>query len=82
MYVGHADGIDIDGPLALSDGQLVRLSIRPRPVQDDDIDIASETDMDTLFILLIVIAALLAFDLGALTWGVDSRDRLPDDHHR
>ncbi len=38
--------------------------------------------MDTLFILFIVIAALLAFALGALTWGVDSRDRLPDDHHR
>ena len=48
----------------------------------DGIDIAPETDMDTLFILLIVITALLAFDLGALTWGVDSRDRLPDDHRR
>jgi hypothetical protein len=38
--------------------------------------------MDTLFILFILIAALLALDLGALTWGVDSRDRLPDDHRR
>ncbi|MEA2577619.1 MAG: hypothetical protein QOD78_1207 [Chloroflexota bacterium] len=54
----------------------------PLPVQDDGIDIASETDMDTLFIWFIVIAALVAFDLGALTWGVDSRDRLPDDHRR
>jgi hypothetical protein len=48
----------------------------------DSIDIASETDMDTLFIWFIVIGALLAFDLGALTWGVDSRPRLPDDHRR
>jgi hypothetical protein len=38
--------------------------------------------MDTLFICFIVIAALLALDVGALTWGVDSRDRLPDDHRR
>jgi nitrogen fixation-related uncharacterized protein len=38
--------------------------------------------MDTLFILFILIAALVALDLGALTWGVDSRDRLPDDHRR
>ena len=70
------------GGLVLSDRPLVGLSIRPRPVQDDGIDTASETDMDTLFIWFIVIAALLAFDLGALTWGVDSRDRLPDDHRR
>jgi hypothetical protein len=70
------------GRLALSDRPLVGLSMRPRPVQDDGIDIASETDMDTLFIWFIFIAALLAFDLGALTWGVDSRDRLPDDHRR
>ena len=54
----------------------------PRPAQDDDIDIASETNMDTLFIWFIGIAVLVAFDLGALTWGVDSRDRLPDDHRR
>ena len=70
------------GPLALSERSLVGLSIRPRPVQDDGIDIASETDLDTLFIWFIAIAALVAFDLGALTWGVDSRDRLPDDHRR
>ena len=82
MYVGHADGIDVADQLALSDRRLVGLSIRPRPVQDDGIDIAWETDMDTLFIWFIIIAALLAFDLGALTWGVDSRPRLPDDHRR
>lgn len=70
------------GWLALSDRPSVGLSIRPRSVQDDDIDIASETDMDTLFFWFIVIAALIALDLGALTWGVDSRDRLPDDHRR
>ena len=70
------------GRLVLSDRPLVGLLIRPRPVQYDGIDTASETDMDTLFIWFIVIAALLAFDLGALTWGVDSRDRLPDDHRR
>jgi hypothetical protein len=68
--------------LALSDRLSVGLSMGPLPVQDDGIDIASETDMDTLFIWFIVIAALVAFDLGALTWGVDSRDRLPDDHRR
>jgi len=82
MYVGHADGIGVMGRLALSERPHLGLSIRPRPVQDDGIDIASETDMDTLFIWFIVIAALLAFDLGALTWGVDSRPRLPDDHRR
>lgn len=38
--------------------------------------------MDTLFVSIIFIAALLALDVGALTWGVDSRDRLPDDHCR
>jgi hypothetical protein len=70
------------GRLALSDRPSVGLSIGPRPIHDDGIDIASETDMDTLFIFFIVIAALLAFDLGALAWGVDSRDRLPDDHRR
>jgi hypothetical protein len=82
MYVGHAHGIDVGDELALSDRPSVGLSMRPRPVQDDGIDIASETDMDTLFIWLLIIAFLVAFDLGALTWGVDSRDRLPDDHRR
>jgi hypothetical protein len=82
MYVGHADSIDVAGLLALSDRPVVGLSIRPRLVQDDSIDIAWETDMDTLFSWFIIIAALLAFDLGALSWGVDSRDRLPDDHRR
>lgn len=39
-------------------------------------------DMETLFIWILVIAALIALDVGAVRWGVDSRDPLPDDHHR
>ncbi len=38
--------------------------------------------METLFVWIVVIAALIALDAGALRWGVDSRDPLPDDHHR
>ena len=32
--------------------------------------------------VLIGILALVAFDLAAMRWGVDSRGFLPDDHHR
>lgn len=39
-------------------------------------------DMETLFVWIVVIAALIALDAGALRWGVDSRDSLPDDHRR
>jgi hypothetical protein len=38
--------------------------------------------METLFVWIVVIAALIALDAGALLWGTDSRDPLPDDHHR
>lgn len=38
--------------------------------------------METLIVWIVVVAALVALDLGALRWGVDSRDRLPDDHRR
>lgn len=38
--------------------------------------------METLFVWIVVIAALIALDAGALRWGVDSRDGLPDDHRR
>ena len=38
--------------------------------------------METLFVWIVVVVALLALDVGALTWGVDSRDPMPDDHHR
>ena len=39
-------------------------------------------DMETLFVWIVVIAALIALDAGAIRWGVDSRDSLPDDHRR
>ncbi len=39
-------------------------------------------DMETLFVWIVVIAALIALDAGAMRWGIDSRDSLPDDHHR
>lgn len=38
--------------------------------------------MESLFVSIVVIAALIALDAGALRWGVDSRDILPDDHRR
>lgn len=62
---------------------LVGLSIEPATVQDDDIDTAVEArKMETLIVWIVVIAALVALDAGALRWGVDSRDVLPDDHRR
>jgi hypothetical protein len=39
-------------------------------------------EMETLLIWIVVIGALIALDASALRWGVDSRDRLPDDHRR
>ena len=39
-------------------------------------------EMETLLVWIVIIAALLALDAAALRWGVDSRDRLPDDHRR
>ena len=38
--------------------------------------------MEALTVWIVVIIALLALDAGALRWGVDSRDALPDDHRR
>ena len=38
--------------------------------------------MDALVILLVVVIALVALDLAALRWGVDSRPSLSDDHVR
>jgi len=41
--------------------------------------------MEALVMFLAVIIGLigiLAFDVAALRWGVDSRGMLPDDHHR
>jgi hypothetical protein len=38
--------------------------------------------MDLLIIAIVAVAGLVAFDLAALRWGVDSREPLRDDHHR
>ena len=38
--------------------------------------------MEPIFAVIAIIAALLAFDVAALTWGADSRDGLGDDYHR
>ncbi len=38
--------------------------------------------MDTILILTILIAGLLAIGLAAMTIGVDSRDAMTDDHRR
>lgn len=35
--------------------------------------------MEGVFIIVAAVAALVAFDLAALRWGVDSRPRLDDD---
>jgi hypothetical protein len=39
-------------------------------------------EMEMLFVWIVVIATLVALDAGALRWGTDSRDSLPDDHRR
>ena len=39
-------------------------------------------EMETLFVWIIAIVALIVLDAGALLWGVNSRDPMPDDHHR
>ena len=38
--------------------------------------------MDMPILLLIVITGLVALGMAANGYGVDSRDVLPDDHHR
>jgi hypothetical protein len=38
--------------------------------------------MEVLFTVFIAIALLVAFDLAAMAWGVDSRDVLGDTHRR
>jgi hypothetical protein len=38
--------------------------------------------MDALIALLAAVAALVALDLAAVTWGVDSRETIGDDHAR
>ena len=68
--------------LVLSIGSLVGLSVRPQMPHHDGFVIARRLDMEMLFVWIAVIVALVALDAGALLWGADSRDRLPDDHRR
>jgi nitrogen fixation-related uncharacterized protein len=36
--------------------------------------------MDFILALSVIVLSLIAVDLAALAWGVDSRERLGDDH--
>ena len=38
--------------------------------------------MEPIIMFVGLITAFVLFDLAAVTWGVDSRDSLPDDHRR
>jgi nitrogen fixation-related uncharacterized protein len=38
--------------------------------------------MEILALVVLVIVAVLAFEVAALVWGVDSREQFPDDHRR
>jgi hypothetical protein len=38
--------------------------------------------VDVIAILVTVVAGLLALDLAAMAWGVDSRPAIGDDHRR
>ena len=38
--------------------------------------------MDAILIVSTIVAALVAFDLAALRWGVNSRPTIGDDHRR
>ena len=38
--------------------------------------------MSVLVIIALLIIVLGALDAAAAAWGADSRDQLPDDHHR
>ena len=38
--------------------------------------------MDVLSALAVIVLSLVALDLGAVLWGVDSRDSIGDDHAR
>jgi hypothetical protein len=35
-----------------------------------------------VIVLVSLVLAIFAFDLAALNWGVDSRERMTDDHRR
>jgi nitrogen fixation-related uncharacterized protein len=38
--------------------------------------------MDALIALVVIVMALVGLDLAAVTWGVDSRESMGDDHAR
>ena len=38
--------------------------------------------MDALIALVVILMALVGLDLAAVTWGVDSRESIGDDHAR
>ena len=38
--------------------------------------------MEAIVMLLVLVIGLGSLDLGALRWGVDSRDPIADDHRR
>jgi hypothetical protein len=38
--------------------------------------------MEALIALMIVLVGLVGLDLAAVTWGVDSREQINDDHVR
>ena len=38
--------------------------------------------MELIVVIVGLISALVLFDLAAISWGVDSRDSLPDAHRR
>jgi hypothetical protein len=38
--------------------------------------------MDALIALVVIVTALVGLDLAAVTWGVDSRESIGDDHAR
>ena len=38
--------------------------------------------MEALIALMIVLVGLVGLDLAAVTWGIDSREQMSDDHIR
>ena len=38
--------------------------------------------MEAIVMFVVLVIGLGAFDAAAVAWGEDSRDKLPDDHHR
>ena len=38
--------------------------------------------MEAMILLIVIVALLVGLDLAAMTWGVDSRESVGDDHAR